>query len=228
MLVWGRRWVWYSAVVLLVVLIAAPCALAQGYAKQGFYLGLYVPYNSVSDEDFDGTSYLTDEEADVLVLVPEVDSALGLGIALGYRFSKASVEINYLWSNHDAEWSHNGLIATGDEAELSIFNLDGRYYFNTADAVQPFLYGGINITTLTAKDFAADASGPDDAEYHGAGINFGGGVAFYITPQFALNGTLYYRYVTMTSLDAAGESGSLDDDMDASSVNLMVGASFTF
>jgi len=224
----GKNGVRYCAVTVLILLVAAPCAFAQGYAKQGFYLGLYLPYNAVGDEDFDGKSYMTDDNQEVVVLLPEIDSAFGLGLAFGYRFSKASFEINYLQSSHDADWSNAGWVAMGDEAELSIFNLDARYYFNTGDAVQPFIYGGINLTTLTAKDFAADPYSSDDAEFRGAGFNIGGGVAFYLTPQFALTGTVLYRYVKMEDLDAAGVSGEIDHSLNASDVNFMLGTSFTF
>ena len=105
----------------------------------------------------------------------------------------------------------------------------GRFFKALSIGVEePFIYGGINLTTLTAKDFAADPYSSDDAEFRGAGFNIGGGVAFYLTPQFALTGTVLYRYVKMEDLDAAGVSGEIDHSLNASDVNFMLGTSFTF
>lgn len=78
------------------------------FAKQGFYLGLAIPYNTIGG-DFDGESFILRGHdifiVEGIIIQPEIDGALGFGILLGCGFTPAwALELDFLTSSHDAEW----------------------------------------------------------------------------------------------------------------------------
>jgi len=81
------------------VIAAAVMALtlvSQSYAREGFYLGLQIPYNTIGG-DFDN------------VKMPEVDAGSGFGFIAGYGFSPAfSLELDWAGSGHSSAGANIG------------------------------------------------------------------------------------------------------------------------
>lgn len=208
--------------------LTAPSGVPLSPAKDGFYLGLCIPYNTISSTDFDGHDLLIDESAEAMALVPKVDGAFGFGLFGGFRTRQFAVEADILCSKHDASWSNYGYYALSDDATLVVFDLNLKYFFNQQSQAQPFILGGINVCSLTAENYAAVHDNPEDAIYYGYGLNLGAGMAYYFTPQTALNGALIYRYTGYDRLEVDDDDGDLDETLNSGSLNVLVGLCYTF
>src|SRR3990172_2133588 len=190
------------------------------YAKDGFYLGLTVPYNTI-DGDFDGKTFEVGEEE--INIVPDIESNFGLGITLGGRFGKGAFELSYLRSSHDATW-----LGANFDVDYNLVNLDGKYYFLADKPMQPYLLLGLCLPWLVVKDGSANVDGDvDDATYTGIGLNVGGGIAYYFHPQVSINAGIVYRWIGYRHLSGVSESGSLDETLNGSGLNYIVGMTFT-
>jgi hypothetical protein len=108
------------------------------YAKEGFYLGLEIPFNKIGG-DFD------DKKA------PVVKGGSGLGFIAGYGITPAfSLELDLAGSGHKS---------AGADISFGEFSLNGKYAFNIEEHVQPFLFAGIGSFTLGDDSLTYGGSG---------------------------------------------------------------------
>jgi hypothetical protein len=163
-------------------------------AKQGFYAGLEIPYNTIGG-DFD------------------IDSALGYGALLGIGFTPAlSLELSYLASKHNAKW-----LGVSRDVKYSVISVDGKYSFRMSQPTQPYILFGLGIHNLVIdlpsvkpKVTAAidcnnaivicgpsttSPGGNGDLTGLGLGVNLGVGVDHYFNPHFSAGTGLTYRIV---------------------------------
>jgi outer membrane protein len=220
-----------AAALLCAVLTASSVFAAGGkpYAKEGFYFGVILPYNTV-DGDFDGeTAYqnVPGSPVEEMLLVNDLDGGLGWGAALGYRLPRLAMELNYLRSKHDQSFGGFDM----GEAELQTLNLDLKYFFLHDKPVQPYLLAGVGYYWLTEEDsaFSPDVIAPtkvDDATFSNFGLNGGGGVAIYISPRVAVNGGVIFRWTQFTDVQGINE-WSLKRDLDFTSLTYSVGLTYT-
>ena len=90
------------------------------FAKEGFYLGAGVPYNTTGG-DFEGNTLLIGPSD--IIIQPKIDGGFGFGIMAGYGFNPAwALEFSSLASSHDAEF-----IGASGDVKYSVFNIDLRY-----------------------------------------------------------------------------------------------------
>lgn len=128
------------------------------FAKEGFYLGLQVPYNMV-DGDFDNTT------------MPEVDPGAGFGLIAGYTFIPSlSIEIDWSGSSHKS---------AGATIGLGEFTLNGKFSFMTNE-LQPYLFAGVGAFTLGDDSLTLGGTGYNlglGADYYvNPNISFGAGL----------------------------------------------------
>jgi hypothetical protein len=196
------------------------------YAKQGFYLGVTGNYNTIGG-DFDGKT--VEGSFNEVVAVPKVDDALGVGIVLGYRAQKGAIELSYVRSQHDTTFLGYPL---GD-ATYNTINVDGKYFFNSDQPLQPFLLLGmcfpwlkVKNSSVSSEDFETLQSG--DATFYGIGLNLGTGIAYYLNPRVAITGGITYRLNAYTGISGEVTSGKLDENLFGGGANINFGITYTF
>jgi hypothetical protein len=200
---------------------ASGCAQVPQYSKEGFYVGLSMPYVSMG-HDFDGDTVFVG--ASDVVLVPEVDSEFGLGVSVGMRSAGVAFELNYLKSNHEATFAG----FTGD-VEYQQIGFDVRLVHGRKEA-QPYFLFGVFFPELVLKDGSATAGGSiGDASYRGFGGDLGAGLLYHLHPRFALDfGVLYRLALFGSAKGAAGSRETLDEDLLGGGPGITIGTTFTF
>ena len=206
------------------VVLAGPrvgVAQVAPYAKEGFYVGVSAPYVSMG-LDFDGQTVFVGP-SDV-VLVPEVDSAFGLGVSLGMRSAAVAFDLNYLKSDHKATFAG----ATGD-VEYQQFGFDVRL-LHTGQQAEPYFLFGFFFPQLVLKDGSATAGGSiGDASYRGIGGDLGVGLLYHLHPRFAVDVGVLYRLALFGSVKgAAGSREELDEGLFSGGPGITIGGTFTF
>lgn len=153
--------------------------LAAGYAKQGVYLGLQGLADNGAN-DFDGQQTLfgpTDATA-----VPDLGTGGGVGVMLGYRWRKRSLEFSANRTDYDSIY----LGTIPFDANLRSYDLEFREYFRVEEKMQPFLYMAYGDLELTAENANTNGALFQDAVFRGQAVRFGGGLSFYLSPRIAL------------------------------------------
>jgi len=207
----------------LIATIVALTASHEAEAKKGFYLGLGAVYNTI-DGDFSGTSGLR-SDADVIIL-PKIDSDLGIDIRTGYGFNNQwAVELNLMSSGHNGNWA--GL--TGRVSYTS-FSVNGKYSFPSSDVVQPYVLIGFGHNELIIKKGAENTSTGEvtDATLSGPGAQLGVGIDAYLSRHVSLNFGALYRYVEYTDAEGAQHSGTIDSGVDGSGVSFLMTMAYHF
>jgi len=200
---------------------ASSPAVAAAPAKDGFYLAGFAARSQVSSSDLDGSTVLTDGSG--VILLPELDDGDGFGFAVGARTGSNAWELSYVRTDHDVQF-----LGASGEAQFCTFNLDFKHYFRTEHKLQPNLLFGLAIPTLTVEDGASDGVTVDDGEFIGIGLNLGAGLSYFFNPHVGLVSQLVYRYADLTSAEGGGMSGTIEDGVDVSGLDLRLGLSFTF
>jgi opacity protein-like surface antigen len=195
---------------------------AAAEAKAGFYMGVGAAYNTIQG-DLDGKTLEGGMEA---IILPDINSALGLDVRAGYRINDTwSVEFNFLNSKHSGTWA--GL--KGDVGYFS-YSINGKYSFSATDAVQPYLMIGISDNTLLIKKGAANllTGETGDATLTGGGLNLGAGIDQDVGSHISVTIGLMYRYVDFTSAEGIHESGSIDQGLNGSGFSLVLSSAYHF
>ena len=202
----------------LLISVSASAVLA----KQGFYLGFGIPYNTIGG-DFDGESAFVG--ASDIIIVPEIDGAFGFGILVGFGFSpEAALELSYLASSHDAKW----MGGSGD-VDYSMLNIDFKFSFNSFKPTQPYLLIGLGFHDVVVVDGSVSVSGQiGDATYTGTGFNIGGGVDQYVNPNVSIGLGLTYRIVEYDEAEGVVGKGKLDDSLNGDGFGLVLDAAYHF
>jgi hypothetical protein len=211
------------------VALAAMSLLVPAYAsaetvfrpKDGVYIGLALPFVTIGN-DFDGETFFVGD-TDV-VLVPKLDSAFGLRVSLGVRFSNVAMELNYLRSSHDA--SVAGIPA---EAKYQQFGGDLKFLL-TQQQAQPYLLVGMYLPEVILKDGSASVFGDvGDASYQGLGLNAGVGLLYNLHPRFSFDiGVVYRLGLFASAKGASGTRETLDEALIGGGIGVNLGGSFTF
>jgi len=191
-------------------------------AKEGFYLGLNIPYTTVGG-DFDGSSSLTGTQE--AIALPVIKGAFGVGAVAGLGIGESfSVEINVADTVHNVEWL--GSHGDGDQRSLGLLF---KYSFLTTETIQPFLTTGITYNELILKDAAISLSGSTgDATLTGWGIDFGIGGDHYFTPHISAGGTVVYHLIEYNYAKGIHESGSIDNDVNGSGLGVIFNTAYHF
>ncbi len=197
--------------------------------KEGPYIVGYVGYQNFGG-DFNGDVILTgvDPSYPDLILVPEVDDGIGFGAGLGYRFGEFALEFNYMRTTHDADFPGS----TIGDATLNLVNIDVKYFFMTDSPLQPMILVGLAIPWLDVGDgsivIATGESG--DSNFTGVGLNLGGGVNYFLTPQVALTAQAGYRFLWFMDVKGASNDRAniRGDYLEGFGFFLMAGVSYTF
>jgi len=218
----------YLALLILIICIGINHKVqAQFEAKQGFIVGLNLPYNSLS-KGFDGETILVGTN-DVFI-VPKVNASFGWGVTLEIRSKKYSLELCYLRSKHDVIWSN-----TSAKATYSVISIDYKYYILTRSKFQPFVQlGWIPAMPLRVNDGAVIVSSSlvSDARYIGEIGNFQGGfgVLYYFSPKVSVKAAALYRTSKYRSVKSEEENVALEieDGLNGADFNFVFGVSYSF
>jgi len=196
-----RLWLYVPAVILVV--LAAFCVQAayvdqeeipgteSGRIKETFsfpelevYLSFIISRPTLKG-DFDGTTFF--QGAGLVLLVPEVEPALGFGAALGVKRrlgqglrNALGAELYIVRSSHDGSWI--GVPGSGVLWDVGA----GLSWHLLADRrVQPYLKGSFGFTGF---DFNVDdALELDTCPFAGTKWAFGFGLSVYLTPKWFLD-----------------------------------------
>ncbi|MBI3804057.1 MAG: porin family protein [Nitrospirae bacterium] len=194
-----RRPIVGTVCVLLVIALLAGVNLAE--AKEGFYLGGELLYNSI-DGDFDGTKG------------PDSDNGGGIGLILGYGLTPGfSLEIDWNASVHTAEVVRG---ATPSDAGLGAFILALKYNFLSHQPLQPFLRAGIGGYAFIVKDPRGDL------KLTGSGFDLGGGVDYYVAPHFSIGAGVSRRFIEYRKIDFLGRKANLSPKISGDTTSLEV------
>lgn len=207
---------------LFVSLIPAPALAGERFrAEEGFFVGIGLSYNTIHG-DFDGESILVSPgEA---FIVPSVENDYGPVFTIGTRSNQGAFELSYLYSTHDITW-----LGAKGEAEFSMINLDGKFFFMRDQKLQPYLLFGIGLPWLKVKDGSTDLVSVDDATFHGIGFNIGTGFQYFVHRKVAITPGVTYRWITYSSVSGAGgDNVKIAKDLDGSGLHYNVGLIFVF
>lgn len=211
---------------ILLLTAVTPASAVQRRAKisdRGFYLGFYVPFNSVNG-DFEDDSYLEYSLLKLRIYIPDIDAGMGFGFAGGIKFSQAALELNYLRSSHDATVADYPRDAT-----LNMINIDLKYHFIPRSSTQPYALIGLCIPWMDVDRAATSATGDvvGDARYGGYGLNIGGGVTMHLNDRLALTGGAVYRWIGFNSFEGIyGDEVDWDSSLDGSGLSFQLGVVF--
>lgn len=161
-------------------------------AKQGFYLGLGVPYNTVRGN----LSRDTGVCSNVGGCIPEIksDKGRGYGILMGYGLTQnAAIEVNYLSSRHKAEW-----LGVNLDLNYTLWSFDFKWNFGAIWSLYPYLSIGLFFDKAFVKNgtlnlIPAVKVGGRDATYSGSGISLGAGVDHYFNSEISMGFGLRFR-----------------------------------
>ena len=134
-------------------------------------LGLALNGSGIRSEDLNSTT----------------ESGAGLAGQIGWGFTKnlalvlgtSAARIESISGNYD----------------LAHVDVGGRWHFvNSVNAVVPFVEVGFAARAATKKDaLVSDGAGtiyPGDLTIFGGGVSFGGGLEYFVSPKWALGGSL--------------------------------------
>ncbi|MBI5745738.1 MAG: outer membrane beta-barrel protein [Nitrospirae bacterium] len=198
-------------------------------AKEGFYLGLGLPYNTI-DGDFKGNSVLSGHND--LIIIPDIDGAFGVGLLFGYvtHYGFApdqlfAIEGSFLLSVHDAEFQ--GQRGTVD---YSLVNFDLKYLFMTSKAIEPYLLIGISLADLTIENGAVSlTTGKEgDALLTGVGLNLGIGLDYYLTKNISLGTGVIYRIISYDIAEGVEDKSGIKDGFSGSGLGIILSTAYHF
>ena len=128
----------------------------------------------------------------------DAESGNGFGLKVGYGFSPLFT----LYAGFDAA----SMDATGGgEYAYGLFDLGGQFNFRSgAHALVPYL-----DVALSGQAAILDVAG-DDLTFSGAGISFGGGLKYFVSPALALDGSLTVTRGSFREAEYLGERETVD------------------
>lgn len=193
-------------IALLLVLAGAPDrAVAQSDANtRGLFLNVRTGGHGVAFEnDDEGTGH-------------------GGGLRLGYGISdRFTMYLGIEAAGMKGELAFEEF-AAGDEFNVAFIELGGRYHFRPQERLVPFADASLAIMGVAyEKDQTTNGS---DVTYGGLGGSFGGGVMYFVTPKFAVEGAASFVPGNLWDRSVGSQDNSVDIGM--ASVRMTVGVSF--
>lgn len=210
-------------VFLLMAVVMVLTGISVAEAKKGFYAGVGITYNTIEGDFNDSGGLRNDSE---IIILPEIDNALGIDILGGYGINDQwSIELNLMSSGHRGAWG--GLRR---DVNYSSFSVNGKYNFLSSGMTQPYLLFGISGNALRIKDGAQNIYTREtgDATLSGPGVSFGVGIDQYLTQQVSLNLGAMYRYVEYTDASGVDHNGSIDDRLNGSGFSFLLTTAYHF
>jgi len=191
-------------------------------AKEGFFLGLNIPYTTI-EGDFDGSSSLVGTQD--AIATPRIKGAFGVGMVAGVGIGESfEIQLDISDTVHNAEWA-----GFHGDAEHRTVGLHLKHSFLTTETIQPFITYGITYDELIIKDGSVNTSGRiDDATFTGLGLDFGIGGDHYFNPRLSVGGTLMYHYVEYDQAKGVDESGKIDNKVNGSGLGIILNAAVHF
>jgi opacity protein-like surface antigen len=172
--------------------------------------------------DFDGDTGL--QGSTDTIALPDADSGIGLGLAIGYRWQHQALELAFTQTEHDG--SIPGL--SGGDVTYGALDVDWRYFFRTQEQFQPFVQAGLGAAVATLADASSGSSGIGDADLSGVEFALGGGAEYYLDQHWSLGTRLLYRGASFDTAEGVdGDEGSIDDSLDADGLVFSLGVTFT-
>ncbi len=210
-------------------ILVATCLLfgvsSSATAKQGFYVGVGIPYNTI-DGDFDGSSvFNSEQDANWINYLPQIEGAFGINVVVGYGISEHwAVEFDNMRSNHDWKWG-----TQSGKAIYYNFSINGKYNFTASQTTQPYILVGIGNNDLEIKNGSIDLDTGQvgSGDFSGPGINVGTGIDQYLGQHLCVTLGLMYRFVDYTNVN--GVSGyRIDASVKGSGFTLLLGTVYHF
>jgi opacity protein-like surface antigen len=168
--------------VFVLALLAVGLIATPAMAKEGFYLGGYIPITSIEGDSLDSF-----DEA----YFDSLDAGGGLGLRLGYGLNRyVSLEGSMFISYHHTDFL--GLSNVEDQ-EFTGQTLDLKINFPlSSSTVEPYALIGIGAYQI------GDSGG---TYYRGGGYQVGGGLDVYLAPELSFNAGLTFRKITFDEGD---------------------------
>ncbi len=188
--------------------------------KEGVYIGAAVVHNTIG-QDFDDSRYYYGNGN--VNNVPEIDSAFGGGLFIGYRLENWAMEVSWQRVVHE---THTVVTAMGDQdAVYNVVDLNIKVDVLARDRFRPFVLFGAGGTWLDIDNNRMYTGGVlTDETFEGWTVNVGGGAAYYFTPRWFLTGTVMYRWQHFKQVD----NTQLSVDAMGSGMNVSLGLAYTF
>jgi opacity protein-like surface antigen len=204
-----------------VVVVLAMVPVAE--AKEGFYAGLGITYNTI-EGDFNGSGDLRRDNE--LIIIPDIDNALGIDILGGYGINdRWSIELNLMSSGHRGAWG-----GVRKDVNYTSFSVNGKYSILSSGMTQPYLLFGISGNALRIKNGGENTLTGEigDATLSGPGLNVGVGIDEYFTQHVSVDLGVMYRYVEYTDASGVDDSGRIDDRLNGSGFSFLLTAGYHF
>lgn len=201
-------------IIILHVMFSVPFIYAEEvedviWVKEGLYLGGYSVQSSIEGE-FDDYIY------------SDVDDGSGTAFVIGGRAKKYAFELSYFRTDHT---STSPFPSLGEQdTSLSLINIDFKFDVFAMRQARPYGLIGIGFPRLTIENGMYEAGSYTDETFRGLCLNLGGGLAYYITPQWSINTGVAYHWITFYSVN--GEN--LYDNVSGNNTNLFLGLTYTF
>ncbi len=180
--------------ILALMLIASPAM-----AREGFYLGGYIPINSISgsSSDLNGDDFIN-----------SLDTGAGLGLRLGYGFNRYfAIQGSIFVTRHNSSFTGITEDFTGAELDAKInFPLTGQNF-------EPYVLLGVGSYEL----------GDSFGSFKGVGTQAGVGIDFYLSPELSLNTGVTWTRITFDSNDFG-----VPADVDANVTTVDIGLTYHF
>lgn len=201
-------------------------SISTAAAKQGFYIGIGVPYSTI-DGDFDGSSVVhSGPDGNWIDYLPEMDGAFGINVQGGFGISEHwAVEFNIIRSGHDWKWQ-----AESDKADYYTFSMSGKYNFSVSQTKQTYILLGISHNELEINNGSTDlgTGQVDDGRLSGPGINIGAGIDQYLGRHICVTLGLMYRFINYNSVHGAGSGFLRAATIKGSGFTFLLGTAYHF
>jgi opacity protein-like surface antigen len=188
------------------LLLAAP-ANAQESTTRGFTIGVHLSGASLQVESQDR------------------NNAGGGGLRLGYGVNR---RITIFVQGDGARFDEQSTGAIDGDWTMAHFDLGARLNFaNSLRSWVPFLEGALGYRAVSVSNPIVEGTPRNELRLEGAGLTFGGGLAFYFAESFALDLALLwtggeFRTVRVDNVSVGGF------DFDANSSRLNLGVAWWF
>ncbi len=188
----------------LLLLSVAAFARAQdrpGFAHEGVYVGIAPRVNSTFDGvTFDGLTLYERIGGTEVAILPRLDRQTTLRALVGFRSRPLALEFGFERARHGGTFDDLPVRST-----LTAFNVDGRFFFRTAERVQPHLVLGIAIPLLRVEDGSFDDPLLGDARWRGTGLNTEVGVTVFLNRRLGVSAGYVYRPIWFTTVRGVHE-----------------------
>ncbi|HEY0024044.1 MAG TPA: hypothetical protein VGB24_14080 [Longimicrobium sp.] len=112
-----------------------------------------------------------------------------------------------------------------DESDLVLahFDIGGRLNFGTTtSALRPY----VNAAFSGVAEGASGEPGGEDVVLSGAGLTLGGGLQYFVSPRFALDGALQGSFGKFTQIHEGDGPTELEEDRKFTTARLQLGVTW--